>query len=328
MPGLITHYICGEATLPLLQPPIREIIAENRALYNIGCQGPDMFFYYLPSLLRKSQRELGIIMHNGDFFKFLVHLIDGAREVKEHERAAVLSYSAGYLSHYALDCAAHPFIYYRTGARDPNAPIRTAKYSVYHRNFETALDVLMLKIFTGKKPADKKLWQLIHTTKDESRHIAGAIAAAVAGAYSVDLTQNQVMSAMRYMTRLTRVLQSRGGKRKKLIELVEGMTVRESICSSLIHLQEITDGIDYLNKEKKPWHMPWDKDTEITSDFAELFERAVQEGATMIDAMYNYSTENISERELLAITGNRSFSTGVDYEKKLKFQYHDIVYET
>ena len=52
MPGFTTHYILGMKAyndLPNFQ--LKYIIAKHRWLYQLGLQGPDMFFYNIPILV-------------------------------------------------------------------------------------------------------------------------------------------------------------------------------------------------------------------------------------------------------------------------------------
>lgn len=326
MPGLITHYICGEAVKNKLEAA-SGIITEHRQLYNIGTQGPDIFFYYLTGLLGKRTCGLGSKMHNGGFQTFFSALAAGIRELSGEERDAAFAYACGYLTHYALDCAAHPYIYYKTGHREKGKPIKSLKYSAYHRSFETSIDVLLLNAFFGKRPNEEKLWRLIKTSKPKGIKTAGIIAKAINAGYSVDISGRKVYNAMRYMSNLTRVMQSRGGKRKKLLEWAEGVTIREKLYSSLIHPQTVTDGIDYLNLGKRPWLLPWDKDTESTSDFLEIMDAGISDSIEMIHVFEEYIQCRAELPALLAVLGNRSFATGVDVSQKIDFRYYEIVYE-
>ena len=322
MPGLITHYICGEATIHELPADIRDILQNGRQLYNLGCQGPDMFFYYLPGLLKKSARNLGVDMHKthvGDFFS---SMLDRQNAAHGAERLMIFSYICGYLSHYTLDCDAHPYVYYKSGFQTQGDKTPRLRYSVRHRSFETAIDVLMLKIMSGEKPADKKLWQLIKAEKDEAMVIAGVLSHSIYGAYGRDISQKEVFSAIRYMVYLTRVLQSKRGRRKKLMELGENLTIGDHIVSSVIHMQEVAGNIDYLNITKQPWYMPWDGDNEIHHSFGEMYNLAVAEGAKLMKRNYMFLSGRITKEELLRDIGNRSLTSGLDIDADKIFRIH------
>ena len=73
MPGFTTHYILGmKAYNDLPQTSLKFIIAKYRWLYQLGLQGPDIFFYNLPILRHRDHRNVGSYMHEhrvNDFFR-------------------------------------------------------------------------------------------------------------------------------------------------------------------------------------------------------------------------------------------------------------------
>ena len=322
VPGLITHYICGEAVINELPGDIRDILQNSRQLYNLGCQGPDMFFYYLPGLLKKNIKNLGVDMHRMNVGDFFSNMLDQQRSASDAERLMIFSYICGYLTHYTLDCNAHPYVYYMSGFRTEGDRTPRLRYSVRHRSFETAIDVLMLKIMSGEKPADKKLWQLIKAEKDQAMSVAGALSGAINRAYNRDISRKEVFNAIRYMVYLTRVLQSKRGRRKRFMELAENLTIGEHIVSSVIHMQEVAGNIDYLNVKKQPWYMPWDGNKQINHSFGEMYNRAVAEGTELIKLNYMFLSGRIAKTELLRHIGNRSLASGLDIDEDKAFLIH------
>ena len=64
MPGFTTHYVLGmKAYNDMPQNNLKFIIAKYRWLYQLGLQGPDMFFYNLPILRHRDHRNVGSYMH-------------------------------------------------------------------------------------------------------------------------------------------------------------------------------------------------------------------------------------------------------------------------
>ena len=322
VPGFITHYICGEATINELPRDIKVILQNSRQLYNVGSQGPDMFFYYLPGLIKKNIKNIGVHMHKSNVRTFFSNMLDIQNAADSEERLMIFSYICGYLSHYALDCNAHPYVYYKSGFQVEGDKTSRLRYSVRHRSFETAIDVLMLKVMSGEKPASMKLWQLIKADKCQAMVIANALSNAINMAYDRHISQREVFSAISYMVGMTRVLQSKRGYRKKLMELAEDLTIGEHVVSSIIHMQEIKDGKDYLNLKKQPWYMPWDGDNEINHSFGEMYSQAVVDGSRLIKANYKYLTGSIIKEELLIDIGNRSMASGLDIDQDKAFCVH------
>ena len=310
MPGFITHYICGQAIFKNLDPDAQKMIMPHSQFYNIGTQGPDIFFYYLPGLLRRRLRDIGIQMHKHLFGNFIARMIDilMTEQLPEQKRDLLFSYTSGFLTHYALDATAHPYVYSKTGVRQKGDKARAIKYSVSHRKFETAIDVLMLNLMSSKKPSDYKLWELIRVDSDPAQIVGGAMSAAIRETYSRDVSPKDVTKAMSYMVNITRLLQSRKGRRKRLMELIENLVIGEHLVSSIIHMQNVTDGVDYMNIGHSPWNVPG---TEVKTDsFVELYHEAVSEGYKMIDTLWRCMNGEVSRDKLADVLGNRSLSTG------------------
>jgi len=308
MPGFITHYICGQAVLKDIEPDIQKMIRPYQQFYNIGTQGPDIFFYYLPGFLKKRIRNVGIEMHKSNFSAFISSLIDAMSQEKGDSKAILTAYISGFLTHYSLDAIAHPYVYSKTGVRQKGDTTKAIKYSVNHRKFETAIDVLMLNLLSSKKPSDYKLWELIQVNQSQARVVAQAMSESLKNAYGRDACPKDVCKAMAYMVNITRIIQSNKGRRKRLMELIENLTIGDHLFSSIVHMQEVGDGVDYMNLAKSPWNVPGTKAK--TASFVELYNEAVSESTTMINNLWRYMNGEISRSKLLINLGDRSLSTG------------------
>lgn len=72
MPGFTTHYIFGmKAYNDMPFTPLKHTIAKYRWLYQLGLQGPDMFFYNIPILRHRDYRNVGSYMHEHKVNAFL-----------------------------------------------------------------------------------------------------------------------------------------------------------------------------------------------------------------------------------------------------------------
>ena len=308
MPGFITHYICGQAILNTVSPDAKNTIQQHQQLYNIGTQGPDIFFYYIPGLLKKRSRDIGTQMHKHHFGAFIGHMIDSLIASPESERPALMAYISGFLTHYALDASAHPYVYSKTGVRQKGDTAKAIKYSVNHRKFETAIDVLMLDLMSSKQPSDYKLWELINVEEAPAQIASDAMSAAIHASHQRYISPKEVYRAMVYMINITWVIQSRKGRRKRFMELIENLTIGEALLTSIVHMQEVTSGVDYMNIAHSPWGLPG---TEArTESFVELYGNAVSNGAQMIDSLWGYIQGNITKEGLMLAIGDRSLSTG------------------
>ena len=327
MPGLIAHYICGRNVAAALPKVIIEAIAPHRELYSVGCQGPDIFFYYFPGAIRRGTRGIGTKMHRTNIASFMQAMGQGLKELSGRAQEAAFAYFAGYLTHYALDCATHPYVYYKTGVAGNDGRKHRLKYLANHLRFETAIDTLLFKAIDNKKPKDVKLWRLIKVDKRKAYWVAGLLAGSVSKAYGVNMTAGYVMRAMGYMAFMTRLMQSRRGLRKRALSFGEALLYKSPVASSLIHQQEIKDGLDYLNEGKSPWQDPWENGDKRQESFGELFDGAIIEASQLITCLWGYVMGDISLENFLDRVGDRSLVSGRPLSDDLVLSVCDIIFD-
>lgn len=327
MPGLITHLLCGQAVTKEVDDDLKRIIKKYPESYNLGTQGPDIFFYYLPGFLNKNTLNLGLLLHKNNTRDYILAMIDTASTLSGEEKEIAIAYISGYLTHYSLDSNTHPYIYYRTGVRKKGDKVKALKYSLYHRKFETAIDVLLLKSFSGKKPADRALWEFLNIQDKQEIVLGKVISRSLYLAYGRNISEKRVAKILKYIVVGTRLLQSKTGKRKKVMELIEDLTIGEHVYSSLIHEQVVTDNIDYLNMNKDSWHSPWDDEVKNQDNFLELYNKGMKDSVKFINATYSYLNNAIDIDDLSYILENRSMASGDDCSMPHVLKKHKVIFE-
>ena len=311
LPGLLTQYLAGQQMGSAFSDEAMQKILHHEKLFSLGCQGPDIFFYYLPGLVIKkpryyygttynSTRGLGTLMHNQNFGKFLLEM---ASLCKSDKTGAVFAYTSGLVMHYALDSTAHPYVYAKTTS---NAGL--FKNTADHRLFETAIDMLMLMRLKNQKPNDLVRYELIDADEVDLQTAAKAVSCALNRVYSHKLVHVQVFSAMKYMIRFTKLLQTKRGLRKKILRFIEGVTVREPLFSSMMHDQKTE--MDVLNLEKNEWLAPWEGAQKKEQSFIELFDGAIYEAAEMCRVLAGFAYGEEGEKTIAGVIGNKSLKTG------------------
>lgn len=107
MPSVYAHYKFGVDVLPLLPRDVRKAVVNNRELYDLGLQGPDLLFFYHP-ITHNYVNRLGNAIHEWSgkrYFEAALRILRGQR----HNQAAI-AYMTGALCHYALDSLCHAYI--------------------------------------------------------------------------------------------------------------------------------------------------------------------------------------------------------------------------
>lgn len=169
MPSMLNHWLFASDLIAGLSAassgagdPFASAVVEHRDIVLAGAQGPDPFFYYgkAPLRSRPDQKEIsafGDYLHAVDPAKVFPLLASRAAEEGPGRRRVAFAYLFGLLSHYLLDRALHPYVFYQTGFDSEGA--LTGRFSVDHSRFETLLGAAYLRRRTlraketGTRPA-------------------------------------------------------------------------------------------------------------------------------------------------------------------------------
>lgn len=158
MPSTYAHYRFGAQILPKLPPDVRKSIGRYRRLFDIGLQGPDIFFYFNPAK-QTAVGDLSGKYHAQSGLDFFTRVCKRQRlEPAEPGRA----YLYGLLGHYCLDATCHPFIQRHT----QSGPVR-------HSALETEFDRYLLEKDGRQPPHTQDLSEYLQLTKDECAVAAG-----------------------------------------------------------------------------------------------------------------------------------------------------------
>lgn len=329
MPALVTHYLCGNAMLEqIFDDHIKDAVLKHRSVFNLGTQGPDIFFYYgaWPWIKNHGIPKLGNRMHEEKTGEFIMEALRYAAISDETVKAILTAYMCGYVCHYVLDCHTHPYIFYKTGfVRKGEA--YTSKYTCYHRMFETALDVLMLKHELGKKPSGFNASAQIRIPAQASAEIGKLYSKTLGKVYSVDISAGLVSKAVADIAGIAAALRDKTGIKKKLLSGLEKSLGMQPMFSSMILPLEIKDGLDYLNTSHMTWQLPWDASAVFRSSFIEMFDAAAAESKKAVEAILSYASGRNPLESVISLTGSRSFSTGEDCSLELEFKHFDCIYE-
>lgn len=106
MPATYAHYRFGTQMLTGMPADVRRTAKRYRRLFDVGLQGPDLFFYYRPVVSTKIGR-LGSKFHRQTGKEFFSRI---CRNLRLEPREEGLAYLYGALCHYALDAKCHPLI--------------------------------------------------------------------------------------------------------------------------------------------------------------------------------------------------------------------------
>lgn len=315
MPAILTHYFFSKKIQLQSSQEIKNVLENHSDIFSLGSQGPDVLYF---NFLNKKAVSLGKIIHQNGVSSFFKACIQYVLKTEGDKRDILFSYLAGFLSHYTLDACAHPYIFYKSGFSDETGSLGGV-YSQRHHYFETALDSLLCKKYTGKSPAQVKLWKKMHCSGDKKNLIAEMYKYAVRSAYGIRLSKRAYVKSFNRFYGFYKSFNDKHGIKTVIISKIEAALRFPGYISSLIHFSNITNVKEYLNLKKEPWILPWDENAVFNTNFLEIMDGArnkcLDSVKFLFDTVYNGSDAPI----LLYILGDLSLVTGLDCMEKVEF---------
>ena len=316
MPGFVTHYIFGRETYHKLKhPQQKKNLYDNRAAYGLGLQGPDLFFYYLPSYVLHGG-NIGALAHTSETNAFFRGLLQSySRFSSQTDRDIAEAYLTGFLGHYLLDTTCHPYIYaashYQGKGKD---------YFSHHAYLEIDIDTALLDMKLHKKPHEFYMERTFSLTRRQKKVIADMLYHAYHYAFPDLRLHKCTMWFGIYSIRFAMgMLRDRTGQKKVLLRFLEKHLLGFPICSPLIASDTLFFRTDPFNLRHAPWHNPWDENHTSRESFFELYEKAMTRHLTMTEELYlllhtpsGNSQHAALLRKFLTEYGNLSFHSGLD----------------
>lgn len=320
MPGFTTHYLFGADAYKRIGPGgFHDNLKHNHSAFALGLQGPDLFFYYLPSYLMHKQ-NIGALAHSHKTGEFFSHLLDSRRFFVKNPRALGIAdaYITGFLGHYTLDCIVHPYVYAFTGYT-PKTPPSHTKYFGQHAYFETEIDTELLYQKKHLYPSQFHQNATIHLTRLQHRVIIRMLVYAYRSTFP-GIAANDILlgGAPLWMKFGTRALRDPSGQKKVLARLIEKIFLGQAFLSPMVASDYYRFIEDPLNLSHKCWVHPWTGETS-TASFPELYRQA---GVLYLKRIRQFShliqghCEQTERDAFLKEYGNRSFLSGLSCVEK------------
>lgn len=316
MPGFVTHYIFGRETYRKLKcNPQKRNLYYNRAAYALGLQGPDLFFFYLPSYALY-RTNLGSIAHTQETRAFFTGLIESYyRITNSADRGIAEAYLTGFLGHYLLDTACHPYIYAATHYSG-----RKKDYFCRHAYLETDIDTALLDLKLHKKPCQFHAADTIALTQRQKKVIARLLYDAYHYAFPGLRIRKSTMWAGIFSIRLGMwMLHDDSGQKKVLFRFAEKHFLGYPLFSPLIPSDTLFFRTDPFNLRHAVWTNPWDLSLTSTTSFLELYEAARTRYLTQMKKLYTLlhtaPDTNLQRRllhDFMKEYQNLSFHSGLD----------------
>lgn len=285
MPAVVSHY--------LMSMRLIDDIAEfypnlhlNKTAFIWGGNGPDFFFCHriMPWQRGKSYTKVGTKLHKLEPEKSLNYLLAHAK-ILESDTAT--SYVLGFLSHYAFDSVAHPYILYQADKMAKNG--KNMHPSICHNDIEAHLDSILLMRETGKKPRSVKLQDLSPLDSDVMRTVAEMIHGLLV-MYNIEApTKNEIITAQYDWHTGLKHLSDRTYCKRPILSVAEKAVKLPPVLSSLVRTAPEKAEHDYANISHNGWISPFEPNTVRNDSFFDLYETAHKKSLKLISCAMNGS---------------------------------------
>ena len=288
MPAFLSHYILAQRILRKI-PEEYEVVYKNAFFW--GATGPDFFYGHrlLPWQYRKSLSEISHIIHDSPPEKILDYLYSYSVEKEDRE---LRDYAFGFVTHYAFDSVAHPYVLYRAnrGAEEEiiDIPLITdiKKSSIYHNRMEACLDSVFLKKETGMSVGQIRLEVTCPNDGKCIRKIAGAMDSYIRDSGIWPWADpEEIERAVYDWRRCIILLNDRYHLKKYALSYGEKILGFPQLVSFFFRSSNVEPGADYANFRRREWISPADGSVHRET-FFELADRAEEKALALIRKLH------------------------------------------
>lgn len=321
MPGFTTHYLFGQQTYQLIPASAnKRNIQKNYTAFSLGLQGPDIFFYDILSLIL-ADKNPGSIAHTADTRKFLWYLLESPKIFPaKKEQDIAHAYILGYIGHYLLDTACHPYIYAMTRYNK-----KGKGYMGRHIRLETDIDTTLLWYYQRRRPSEFHQHETISLSKEQCYVVSSLLYYAFSKTYpNLGPTRRRILQAIYGMQLGTKLLYDPTGRKKILLRRMESIFPGYPLLSPLVPSDMLIFHKDPCNMKHIVWKNPWSEGLWSRESFFDLFEKAqdkychiLQNASDFSSTIHTQEETKQSIQKLLQLLGNRCYHSGLDSDPYL-----------
>ena len=305
MPGFRAHHFFGDQIINNLPAGYAaNCIKKHRTVYNLGLQGPDLFFYAVPSHIVHSE-NIGAIMHHQNTNAFIRALIKAQKKLRNPEyRAIAEAYLCGFIGHYTLDTTAHPYVHYRSKKTEVESATHVFGS---HLQLETDLDAVIMKHYEHRHIADFSCADAIRLTKPERFAVAILLHTAIRKVYpDISIHIVEIFHAIWSTRQLFRIIMDPSGSKKAWFRKFDQKVFGYSYLSGIIASDRIRFR-DPANLRRELWKNPWDTQRISRENFFEIFERGQEDYLRRLKLLISGDISGLSHD-----LGSLSYDTGLN----------------
>ncbi|HSV94028.1 MAG TPA: zinc dependent phospholipase C family protein [Desulfobacterales bacterium] len=314
MPSHFTHLIFAEESLAgALGDEATPILRTHGNLLRFAAQGPDIFYHNqrtMPTGLR-----FGVALHKHGYGSMVGEMVREALRLGMGPATELGSYVLGFATHAILDRHTHPYIIHFAGWDEGG---RQGDNRAYHTHpfLERILDLLVLGERRGLEPSRFDFLPLVRLAHGLPYPVLKALVKGLHAIYPTfarkSLDRARIENAYHdtvFFYKLTNHLNAELPHMAWKKDRKDGFRQRRL---GLLHPREVPPGVDFLNRERRPWCHPCD-DTAVSHEgFLDLYARALDESVRTVTILQAALSGRASIEDAAAAVSDLSLDTGRD----------------
>ena len=301
MPAILTHDFFGKDVLDANPGLIADTTEERRA-FLLGNQGPDPLFYLRISPGTREFHNLGGIMHAQAPSKIIAAMAQSLQVLEPSELGVGRAYAAGFMCHYTLDRAMHPFVYsHEYAICDAGVPGLTRQdASRVHAEIERELDEAILFNKTCATVATYRPYAQVLQAADTTLDTIGKMYAYVSMvSLRVFAPRTLFGQAVKCFRIVQRFFYSPDDALQEAVNGIETKVLKKhfSLYKSMSHRDRPTACSDFDNRGHQTWINPFTQQAATTS-FWDIYHDAQIQAAGNIRQMLREGFDLTQARKL------------------------------
>ena len=280
MPAAVSHYLLAERVYAVLLEYQPQLDIDRTALLWGAC-GPDIFFLHraMPYQKGRSLKDYGTKIHNMNADKIINYFISYARN---YQSDTAMSYALGFITHYAFDSTAHPFIVHFSNVMEEMYPEKLN--SVCHNEIEANLDSLFLRVERKLKISSFRLQSTAPLKDKVNREIAKIWHGFILSYFNEDISIDELVQVQKDWHHSLVMLNDRWSFKKHAVILGERVLGISPMLSPIMRTAYPDLSFDYANMSHTEWYSQADG-KKHKENFFELADMAEEKALTLISSV-------------------------------------------
>lgn len=292
MPGPNSHFFLGDALLNSYENFTKENISFRQA-FNLGCQGPDIFFY------NKKLYIFGNNFHRKHISEPIKHMYEFANLQNDNIKELLQCYIKGYLTHHSFDSVAHPYIFFVQFKELERRQLSDNFSPFLHRYIEALIDITLARFFLKDKIKDFRPFKCIETSNEVKIEISKMYSYVFNKMYEMNTPIKKILFCFNIFELSMKFIYSPLGIKKAIVKQIEHLFRIPHLYSPLFFSLKEENLIDIMNEGKNSWHNPLIEEIKLNKTFYELFNdaiiRAKEEIKLFNNSKYNFNAFEITK---------------------------------